>query len=800
VLQLLIRARYGSLAAVLLALAALLAFGRHVTYDQSITSFFAEDDPDVAGYRRASELFGNDNVVFITYDDPALLTKGGMGRVAELAGAVGPAHVPAVVGVESLDAMPLLWRVDDELIRLERMPAFLRDTAVGLARGLVKGLGQKGSAMTVGGAVVAADPAALAELKARVTRHPLFRGTVVDESGTSTAVVVRLKGMGEQDPKATVAALRRAADGFAARHGLGRPALVGPPVLLADGFTSIEKDGRLLALAGMLLIGLVTLTATRSLWWSVMPILAGWVVWLATETILAGLGLRLSLSGGPLVAQIIVLTMPAASHLAIHFRDDLRRAPDRRAAALATLAAVTAPIVWCAVTGAIGYGSLFTSGVVPIRQFGAILAACTLAAAVLTLAISPAAMLPPFRLELPVRPGSTSRVGAALNRQTAWVVRHPALIVAGVFAVVIPLGLGAVRLRYESNYINAFKPDARVVEDYKSVESRLGGIGVVSLVVPVAEPITPATLAKLHDLDRKVLALRRDGQPAVAHAISLATVLDPDGRLAALPEAKAAHALKTKLDLIAATPQAELLGGFWNRREGLARVVIRVSERQDATEKEGTFEEAVRLARAPDSFGPQSFLTGLSYLLTRTTRGVIATSWTTFLWSAAGILLMLTIAFRGPKLAALAILPTLLSVGLVLGLMGWLGVKLDIATALIASVALGLSVDDTFHCLLQFRRHRAVAGFYPSIFASYAVTGPGVLLSSLAVALGFAVLRFSEFVPFSNFGTMVGIATLGSSLGNLVLLPACLALGHRLDTRQPIEAPAQTAAESARSA
>ncbi len=54
------------------------------------------------------------------------------------------------------------------------------------------------------------------------------------------------------------------------------------------------------------------------------------------------------------------------------------------------------------------------------------------------------------------------------------------------------------------------------------------------------------------------------------------------------------------------------------------------------------------------------------------------------------------------------------------------------------------------------------------------------MLSSLAVAVGFAALRLSEFAPFSNFGTMVGIATAGSTLGNLVLLPACLTLGERL--------------------
>ena len=59
----------------------------------------------------------------------------------------------------------------------------------------------------------------------------------------------------------------------------------------------------------------------------------------------------------------------------------------------------------------------------------------------------------------------------------------------------------------------------------------------------------------------------------------------------------------------------------------------------------------------------------------------------------------------------------------------------------------------------------------------------GLVLLCLAVAIGFAVLRFSQFVPFSNFGMMVCIATAGSSLGNLVLLPACLTLGHRWKTR-----------------
>ena len=207
-------------------------------------------------------------------------------------------------------------------------------------------------------------------------------------------------------------------------------------------------------------------------------------------------------------------------------------------------------------------------------------------------------------------------------------------------------------------------------------------------------------------------------------------------------------------------------------------MLFRSIEQQPTSRKTAIFHAASDQARA--EFGPESFLTGPSLLMTRTTEGIIQTQWATFFYSVAGILVMLAVALRGPALAALAMVPRLMAVALVLGLMGWLGIKLDMATALVASVALGLSVDDTFHCLLQYRRQRAAGRpFVPSLVASYSVSGPGVILSSAAVAVGFLALRFSEFAPFANFGAMVAIATAGSTVGNVLFLPACLTLGDR---------------------
>ena len=779
VIRTLLAVRYVVFAAVVLLLIGLAVGGRRVGYEQSINSFFAEDDPYMRVYQDAARTFGDDNFVFLVYDDPDLLTPAGIDRVAELAAAVTPGRIEGVQRVESLDAMPLIWAVDDALLTLDRMPAIARKFALETAKRGVANLDLKSNAMTVGGAIRSSggDAAKRSALTDRLTRHPLFLGTLIDPRGTTTAIVARLKKIEQHNVIETVGALRAAADGFAARHAIRPPAVVGPPVLLADGFSAIEIDGRRLAAIGMILIGVVTLSAVRSVWWAVVPMLAGWVIWLATEDVLARFGIRLALSGGPLVAQIIVLTMPAASHLAIHFRDDRRREIDPRRAARTTLASVAAPIAWTAITGAIGYGALVTSEVMPVRQFGAILATCTVGAAVLVMLISPIAMLPPFRLEIPVRHGSQSRIASAMDRLLFWVHRHPVAIVAGVAAVVLPVSAGLVRLDYETNYINLFRQETRVVRDYHTVESRLGGIGVVELVVPVKGGVTPSALAGMKRVEGRIREIRASDPAAVAQVLSMATVLDPDGRIGELPEDRGARLLADKLALIAASPQSELLRGFWNPETRQSRLLIRLKEQQPAPDKARIFRLATEAAAA--EFGPQSYLTGLSFLMTRTTQAVIATQWGTFAWSALGILLMLTLAFRSPVLAALAILPTLLSVALVLGLMGWMGIRLDMATALVASVALGLSVDDTFHCLLQFHRHRRTQGFRRRLFDSYRVSGPGVILSSLAVAIGFGALRASEFEPFVNFGTMVGIATAGSTLGNLVLLPACLTLGRR---------------------
>ncbi len=133
VIRALLAARHVTFAIVVILLVALVWGGKRVSYEQSINSFFAEDDPAMRVYQQAARTFGDDNFVFVVYDDTALLTPDGLNRVSELAAAVAPDRIPGVQRVESLDAMPLLWAIDDALLAMDRL-AILRPQH-GLERG-----------------------------------------------------------------------------------------------------------------------------------------------------------------------------------------------------------------------------------------------------------------------------------------------------------------------------------------------------------------------------------------------------------------------------------------------------------------------------------------------------------------------------------------------------------------------------------------------------------------------------------------------------------------------------------------
>jgi predicted RND superfamily exporter protein len=236
---------------------------------------------------------------------------------------------------------------------------------------------------------------------------------------------------------------------------------------------------------------------------------------------------------------------------------------------------------------------------------------------------------------------------------------------------------------------------------------------------------------------------------------------------------------------------------FAQRDQWLLRIMLRARERQPAAEKLRLIDQVRRVVaeelarsewdewRTPATTPGaeqlnQGLVTGYFVLLTHLIESIVRDQWVSFGLASLGVGLCLLAALRDVRLALLALVPNALPVLLVLGLIGWLDVKMNLGAAMIAAVSMGLTVDGSLHYLVGYRSHRkAGKSVHASLLRVQSGVGRAMLLSTVALILGFSVLCTSPFVPTVTFGWLMSLAMFGGLLGNLYVLPLLVTITER---------------------
>jgi uncharacterized protein len=139
------------------------------------------------------------------------------------------------------------------------------------------------------------------------------------------------------------------------------------------------------------------------------------------------------------------------------------------------------------------------------------------------------------------------------------------------------------------------------------------------------------------------------------------------------------------------------------------------------------------------------------------------------------IMLMFMVLFRSVKISVIAIIPNLASAAFVLGLMGWLGIHLDIMTITIAAITIGIAVDDTIHYVHRFmEEYPKDHDYWATVHRCHASIGKAMYYTSVTITLGFSILALSNFIPTIYFGLLTGVAMVVALIANLTLLPLLL--------------------------
>jgi predicted RND superfamily exporter protein len=171
----------------------------------------------------------------------------------------------------------------------------------------------------------------------------------------------------------------------------------------------------------------------------------------------------------------------------------------------------------------------------------------------------------------------------------------------------------------------------------------------------------------------------------------------------------------------------------------------------------------------------QLHLTGAMVLYNNMLQSLFDSQIKTLGYVFAAIMLMLLVLFRSLPVALISMVPSLVSAASVLGLMGWIGLPLDLMTITITAITIGIAVDDTIHYVHRFHEELPRDGDYrATVRRCHGSIGKAMYYTSLVIIAGFSILALSNFNPTVYFGLLTGLAMLVALLSNLTLLPALL--------------------------
>ncbi|MDA1165449.1 MAG: MMPL family transporter [Planctomycetota bacterium] len=740
-------------------------------FEQSIESLYAHDDPHFAAYARSKAFFGGDEFAIVAWMEAGLLNDG-----STSISAASRIRIEAVA--EQLAAIP---GTDSDSIQ-----------------------------HAAGALSFPYKPDRVAEL---------VEGVLIGADRETTAIVIRL--LPEADSPVsrarTIAMIRQLAS------EQSPPAfVVGEPVQIHDMFRYAEADGRTLFQFSLALLACVLFLLFRTLRWVILPL--GIVVltirW--TEALLVLADARLSMVSSMMNSLVTIIGVATSTHLAMRFRE-YARTMQRKAALIRAVAELVPPIFWTCVTTAVGFAALISSSITPVRSFGLMMTVATLLVFVVVVLITPGGMARWFHRSDGIRRGVSRSsdwwlmivgdpVPAPAEQYLVFLLRgvsrfvkvRPGLVAATTVTIVFMASLGMMRLRIETDFSKNFREDSELVQSLNFVESALGGAGTFEVNFPAPSPLTDEFLGTVRDLAGRLrLELSAESPHSNSSAGRLTKVVSLTDGLDLVPEKIGVGFLSKTLSLqvrlqLLSSVQREVVGGLYDSEQGRMRIMLRSLERQKSENKVSLIAKVDAIAREvlgatssdaaalsaefghkvdASAVGTQHAVetTGMFVLLTFLIESLIRDQIVSFAVAAVGIGTMMVIAFRSLKIGLVALVPNVFPIVLVLGAMGWIGMPINIASAMIASVSMGLTVDNSVHYLSSYRRlRRDGVSTQEAIETTQTQVGRSLVFANIALVAGLSVLTMSQFIPLVYFGILVSVAMLGGLAGNLFLLPLLL--------------------------
>ncbi len=713
---------------------------RNVRLDHDFEKFFPTDDPELDHYLAFRDRFGYDNDFLLIGATrlPSVFDRGFLVRCDSMAAALGA--LPDVISVTTPT------RLDDPRI-----------TPLGVFR--------------VPWLRLDADSTLQAD-SARIWEDPRIRSTFFAKDGEALLIILQAEpGLSKERSDALMLAI----EDVVAQSGIDNIRMGGR---IHGQYWYIQKMQRELVLffsISVLLLTLFLYVGFRTAWGVLVPISVVGLSVLWQVGMLTLLGKPISILTMLLPTILFVVGMSDVVHILERYIEALRKGHSKVRALAITYYEVGLATFLTSITTSIGFATLLTSGIPPIREFGIYTAIGVMLAFGLAFTMLPAVLI---LVNTPVQAGRSEQEASwypLLHRLFRWILRNRRRI-PWAFAIVSLVCAGLITNLKVNNYLLEDWPeDDPQKQDYYWFEEHFGGVRGFELEVRLAEGAT-----SIWDID----ALREMDvvQDHIEQAYGVEAILSPVALVKALNKAFNGGAVEfyrlpdTEEETARLVKNAKLLGGEEILRslvtaEGEhARMTGRMRDeggyvhKQRNAELQGFIDGHARLLRFDQ--------TGMAYLIDRNNEKL---SGQLIIGLVIAFLLIGAImgwVFRDLRMTVISLVPNVIPLLFIAGYMGLVGIDIKVSTAIIFTIAFGIAVDDTIHILGKLRIELRKGTSLPfAMKRAFLSAGKAVLVTSIMLCSGFVSLVFSDFASVHYMGLLVGLTLLMAVVTDLLLLP-----------------------------
>ena len=765
----------------------LISFGyysKDFRLDASSETLLIDDDPDLKYLQEISDRYGSKEFLILTYTPKEeMISDNSINNLLSLKYKIQ--SLDWVHSVITLLDIPLLNSSDAPL--QERLESFktLKDEGVDKNRGFKE-----------------------------ILSSPVFRNFVVSEDGKTSGIIVNIKKneklldiqnkskdeiekYKDQIKFKNHQNILEIRDVIRSYDEIGEIYLGGIPMIADDMMSFIKSDIIVFGLGVFLFIIGTLWFVFKKLIWIIVPISSCFFSVIIMMGILGLLGWKVTVISSNFIALMLILTMAMNIHMCTRFLQLRKKYQDKNNLELITLTTnkMFWPILYTVLTTIIAFLSLIFSEIKPIIDFGWMMTLGLMTSFIITFTLLPTLINFVPKINIYLKENGDSKIISFF----ANVAQNNQKLIFAITGLVIILSLiGISRLEVENSFINYFSKKTEIYKGMKLIDEKLGGTTPLEVIlkfpneekVEIEEDDEFEDWGEENDQDNEKYWFTKDkvdkitevhnyldNLPQVGKVLSFSSIIDvatllnnnkPLGTLEM-------GVLYTK---IPKSIKTEIIDPYISIKNNEARINLRIIDSQENLKRNDLIKKINFDLKNKIGLNESEFkLAGVLILFNNLLQSLFKSQILTLGLVMLGIFVMFVILFRNIKLSLIGVVPNFIAAFFILGIIGLLGIPLDMMTITIAAITIGIAVDNSIHYIYRFKEEfNNLNDYNKTVVLCHSTVGKAIFNTSITIVFGFSILVLSKFIPTIYFGIFTGIAMLLAMISVLTLLPSLILL------------------------